>query len=210
MTEPEWLECTDPTPMLEFLPDNASDRKLRLFACACCRRVWSLIVSEPAKRVVEVVELHADGHATYQEVAATAEDAILNTFSYDTGTYRANSAAEAVATVSNNTHSCEIVARCAALAVGHGGHERLSQVTLIRCTFGNPFHPVIIDPRWLTSTVVDLASAIYNEKAFDRMPILGDALMDAGCDNEEIIAHCRSEGAHVRGCWVVDLLLAKE
>ena len=78
--------------------------------------------------------------------------------------------------------------------------------SLVRDIFGNPFRPVTIDPRWLTSTVVDLASAIYEERAFDRMPILADALMDAGCDNEEIIAHCRSEGPHVRGCWVVDLL----
>ena len=67
-----------------------------------------------------------------------------------------------------------------------------------------------IDPRWLTSTVIDLAQVIDEERAFDRIPILADALMDAGCDNEEIIAHCRSESPHIRGCWVVDLLLGKE
>jgi hypothetical protein len=80
---------------------------------------------------------------------------------------------------------------------------------LLREIFGNPFRPVILDPRWLTSAVVDSATAIYNHRAFDRMPILGGALLDAGCDNEEIIAHCRSEATHVRGCWVVDLILAK-
>ena len=84
------------------------------------------------------------------------------------------------------------------------------QCQLLRDIFRNPFRPLTIDPRWLTSTVVDLATAIYQEKAFDRMPILADALTDAGCDNEEIIAHCRSAGPHVRGCWVVDLLLDKK
>ncbi len=84
------------------------------------------------------------------------------------------------------------------------------QCGLLREIFGNPFRPVTIDPRWLTSTVVDSATAIYQERAFERMPILADALTDAGCNNEEIIAHCRSEAVHVRGCWVVDLLLGKE
>jgi len=79
----------------------------------------------------------------------------------------------------------------------------------LRCIFGDPYRPVTIDPRLLTSTVIDLANAIYDERAFDRMPILADALMDAGCASEEIIAHCRQSDEHVRGCWVVDLLLAK-
>ncbi|MCE9530975.1 MAG: hypothetical protein K8T89_07610 [Planctomycetes bacterium] len=74
---------------------------------------------------------------------------------------------------------------------------------------GNPFRPVTIDPRWLTSNVVDLALAIYEDRAFDRMPILADALMDAGCDSDEIIHHCRGVGPHVRGCWVLDSILGK-
>ena len=74
---------------------------------------------------------------------------------------------------------------------------------------GNPFRPITIDPRWLTSNVVDLARVIYDERAFEKMPILADALMDAGCDSEEIINHCRGDGPHVRGCWVVDLILGK-
>ncbi|MCE9530621.1 MAG: hypothetical protein K8T89_05755 [Planctomycetes bacterium] len=80
----------------------------------------------------------------------------------------------------------------------------------MREIFGNPFRPVTIDPRWQTSNVIDLATAIYTDRAFDRMPILADALMDAGCDNDEIIHHCRGDGPHVRGCWVVDLILGKE
>jgi hypothetical protein len=70
--------------------------------------------------------------------------------------------------------------------------------------------PPVLDPRWLTSNVGDLSRTIYAERAFERLPILADALMDAGCDNEDILAHCRSEGPHVRSCWVVDLLLGKQ
>jgi len=80
----------------------------------------------------------------------------------------------------------------------------------IREIFGNPFRPVAIDPRWRTSDVVGLAGAIYEDRAFDRMPVLADALMDAGCADEQVIGHCRGQGPHVRGCWVVDLVLGKE
>jgi hypothetical protein len=83
-------------------------------------------------------------------------------------------------------------------------------VALLRDIFGNPFRPVTFDSRWRTSDVVGLARAIYDDKAFERMPILADALMDAGCEDEQIITHCRGDGPHVRGCWVVDLVLGKE
>jgi hypothetical protein len=96
----------------------------------------------------------------------------------------------------------------AAAFVGDG--EPQAQAALLRDIFGNPFRPVALDPSWLTSTVVALAEGIYQDRAFDRMPILADALQDAGCDNEAILNHCRQPGEHVRGCWVVDLVLAKE
>jgi hypothetical protein len=69
---------------------------------------------------------------------------------------------------------------------------------------------VTADPRWLSSTVVSLAQTVYAERAFDRLPILADALEEAGCDNADILAHCRGDEPHVRGCWVVDLILGKE
>jgi hypothetical protein len=80
---------------------------------------------------------------------------------------------------------------------------------LIRDLFGNPFRPVAFDPRWRTADTVGLARGIYDERAFDRLPLLADALMDAGCADEQVLGHCRSEGPHVRGCWVVDLVLGK-
>jgi hypothetical protein len=88
--------------------------------------------------------------------------------------------------------------------------EKVAQTHVLRDVLGNPFRPVTIDPAWLTSTVVALASGIYDERAFDRLPILADALQDAGCDSADILTHCRGDGPHVRGCWVVDLILGKE
>jgi hypothetical protein len=79
----------------------------------------------------------------------------------------------------------------------------------MRDIFGNPFRPVTADAAWLTSTVVSLAEGIYADRAFDRLPVLADALMDSGCENADILAHCRRDGPHVRGCWVIDLLLGK-
>jgi hypothetical protein len=87
--------------------------------------------------------------------------------------------------------------------------EQRYQADLLRDIFGNPFRPVAVDPAWRTSAVVALATGIYDERAFDRMPILADALEDAGCDNDDILDHCRGPNPHVRGCWVVDLPLGK-
>ncbi|MCE9530060.1 MAG: hypothetical protein K8T89_02815 [Planctomycetes bacterium] len=79
----------------------------------------------------------------------------------------------------------------------------------MRDIFGNPYHPIVFNSRWLSLDVVEIAQSIYDDRAFDRMPILADALMDAGCDNDEIIHHCRGPGSHVRGCWVLDMILGK-
>ena len=84
------------------------------------------------------------------------------------------------------------------------------QCEWLRCLFSNPFRPVAFDPAWRTETAVGIARGIYEERAFERMPILADALMDAGCADEQVLGHCLGEGPHVRGCWVVDLVLGKE
>jgi hypothetical protein len=82
--------------------------------------------------------------------------------------------------------------------------------SLLRDIFGNPFRPVAVDPGWRTSNVVSLADAIYADRAFDLLPVLADALEEAGCDNAEILSHCRQPAKHVLGCWAVDLLLGKK
>ncbi|WP_238537824.1 hypothetical protein [Zavarzinella formosa] len=86
--------------------------------------------------------------------------------------------------------------------------KRMAEVC--RDVFGNPFHPVAFDARWRTVEVFGIAEGVYDDRAFGRLPILADALEDAGCDDLVILDHCRSLGRHVRGCWVADLALGKE
>jgi hypothetical protein len=90
--------------------------------------------------------------------------------------------------------------------------ERRAQSNTLRCLFGNPFHVTEIQKSWLIwhdDTIPKIAETIYGNRAFAELPILADALEEAGCDNADILEHCRSGGEHVRGCWVVDLLLGK-
>src|ERR1700722_8649445 len=86
-------------------------------------------------------------------------------------------------------------------------HESAAQTDLLRDIF--PFDPITFDPSWLTSTVLALAQQMYDSRDFSAMSILADALQDAGCDNPQILDHCRGPGPHVRGCWVCDLCMNK-
>jgi hypothetical protein len=91
--------------------------------------------------------------------------------------------------------------------------EERAVCDLIRDVIGNPFRPVAVDPSllaWNDGAILKMAKAIYDERAFDRLPLLADALEDAGCTEADTLAHCRGPGPHVRGCWAVDLLLEKE
>src|SRR5262249_50435458 len=81
---------------------------------------------------------------------------------------------------------------------------------LLRDIFGNPFRPVTADPSWPTCPILAMASQMYGSRDFSAMTILADALQDAGCDNSDLLDHCRGVGPHVRGCWAVDLLLGKK
>jgi hypothetical protein len=214
MTEAEWLGCTDPEPMLEYLRNKTSDRKLRLFAVACCRRA-----SEMASfGVVSLAERAADGLATDDELANARSEAergfelALGQFSYVPPPQHLHADGAAVAVTSSSAWEAA-EASAAELAALVGGGEPAAQAILLRDLFGNPFRPASIDPTWLAwnaGTVVKLAQAIYDERRFGDLPILADAMEEAGCSDQDILAHCRSEEPHVRGCWVVDLLLGKE
>jgi hypothetical protein len=87
--------------------------------------------------------------------------------------------------------------------------DYFAQAALLRCIIGNPFQDFDTESDWCTSTVIALASHAYESRDFTLMPILADALQDAGCANEAVLEHCRSDGPHARGCWVVDALLGK-
>jgi hypothetical protein len=267
MTEAEWLTCADPQKMLEFLGGKASDRKARLFAVACCRRILHLLTDARSRRAVEVAERFADGEATDNE--RDVADAAANEASKDAyasvalairrgadgrmiflGNYNS---AEATATAAAVCYCSTLapgnlslstsfkgswetfmawVARGAASAVAQATSrvadsvpacdaaittaeksEKVEQCNLLRCLFGNPIRPLLLASSWLTwndGTVQKIAQAIYDERAFDRMSILANALEEAGCTKQDIRTHCRQPGEHVRGCWVVDLLLGKD
>jgi hypothetical protein len=226
MTEAEWLACGDPKPMLEFLRDKASDRKLRLFACACCRRIWQLLRDGRSRRVVEAAERFVDGKAHKNEwrratlqAKAVSEELHAKALSEETPASKARyyAAAAAFLLTLKNISPRGSADWAAAATYFHLGstmatHEA-AQAPLLRCIAGNPFRPPTVNPGWLRwngGTLIQLAQVIYDERTFDRLPILADALEDAGCTDKDILTHCRSEGPHVRGCWVVDLLLGKQ
>ena len=246
MTEAEWLACDNPAPMLEFLRRKASDRKLRLFAVACCRRVWSSLEHEEFRDAVRKAEFFADGLVDQAEMLQAHEKArpIFVTLhdGKDNGPGAALTASafpsapksiwERIADAlddpwwedemdkGDRLAPALVTARHAARAAAYlqGEHvldspatiaEHREQTALVHCLFGNPFRPRPERAAWLTREVWALADGIYTERAFDRMPLLADALEASGCTNADTVEHCRSGGEHARGCWVLDLLLGK-
>jgi hypothetical protein len=207
MREQEWPACTDPETMLEYLRGKASNRKNRLFACACG---WQLLQSLTqtdvrSRQALEVGERFADGLSTepqYLAACAEAQEAVMDAVTQqDFGLAAVRRdvrwAAEYGASVTE-------IARC----IG----DRAIACAIIHDIFGNPFRPVSVTPAWLAwsdGTILKLAQAIYDERHFQDLPILADALEEAGCTNADILAHCRGPGPHVRGCWVVDAILGK-
>jgi hypothetical protein len=225
MTEAEWAACTDPGRMLEFLRGKASGRKLRLLAVAFCRRVWRHINDKRCRRAVDVVERFADGRASIEKLRAAEKIASeaacfppsgishsaelawhaarYATRDRDYALWCAHSAVEAVRWEASADHDPDAAA----------GGERRAQSDLLRCVFGNPLRTSPPIPSallaWNEATVHRIAQGIYTDRAFGRLPILADALLDAGCEDEELLAHCHSTGPHFRGCWAVDLILGK-
>jgi hypothetical protein len=218
MTEADWQTTVDLWAMLMQLRRRASARKLRLFACACVRRVEHLLTNERSLRAVEASERIADGLAGGEELPE-----LLSGWPFVPGADRA-----ALLTLRNHRPWTAVlrawqVAGQVVSAVwadaprDEGGrarrlardHERRRQCDLLRDVFGNPFRPVLVEPSWLrwnSGCVPRLARAIYQDRAFRDLAVLADALTEAGCTREDVLTHCRTAGDHVRGCWVVDLL----
>jgi hypothetical protein len=222
VTEQEWVSCADPGPMLEFLGGKASGRKFRLFACACVRRVWPVLPQGLAHEVVRLSEEYADSKATSRDLGRVRKPArkpLLHPSNFislslapllrpDFTSLDASGMAEAVARFVG--WECR-----GGRPVDYVIHEDVEQAekegqaTLLRDLFGNPFRSVSADPAWLTPPVVGPARAVYDDRAFDRLPALADPLEEAGCRDADLLAHCRSAGPHVKGCWAVDRILGK-
>jgi len=194
MTEQEWLECTDPQNMLEFVGSQASDRKLRLFACACCRRLP--LVTEVGRnlRAVEAAEHYADGLVPKRDLKKARKVAGLG---------------QRLTSFEPFDEALQAV-QLAAQWTPPARQRQFADV--LRDVAGNPFRPVTLRYTWRAwqgGTVVKLAQAIYDERRFEDLPVLADALEDAGCADAAVLAHCRGPGEHVRGCWLLDGLLGK-
>jgi hypothetical protein len=231
MTEAEWLVSKDLRELLDYLVGRTTNRKFRLFACACCRRIWPLLDEERCRTAVSVAEQFADELASDSEVEAARKQATslvtenaLSPQSSATASW-AYGAARGVLFESPfwaDRAACKgaiSVAWCAAEAAWRAngenppGREPEYQLQLLRDVFENPYQPGWADPTWLDwdgCAIPRLAEAIYDDRAFERIPILADALEEAGCTDAAILTHLRSPGPHVRGCWVLDLLLGKE
>jgi hypothetical protein len=258
MMEGEWLSRADPKPMLRFLlgtsqprvqavehfPDCiASDRKLRLFACACYHRIRHLLPDPRARVAVEVAERVVDGLLPEVELRR-AEAHVREPSEELEGRWRASRGAERIAlqpthaalalagvilwaepqkaayyAASNASHTLAAITNPAAASYDGAFSasetaEGRAQTELLRCIFGPPlFRPVSLDPSWLAwcdGSVVRLAQAIYAERRFEDLPILADALEEAGCTDASILDHLRGPGPHTRGCWPLDLSLGKK
>lgn len=210
MTKAEWLCCTEHWKMDRFLGARRSPRKRRLLACAYCRQVWHLVADDRARRAVEVAERLADGLATVEECAAAAfhPAPLGRTLPFDSpilATHRAEIACGFA--LERRFYIADFYAGGAAwTTAGSPDAVAALQAAAVRELF-NPFGPATCDPKWRTEDTVGLARRVYEERAFDRMPLLADALMDAGCEDEQVLGHCRSQGPHYLGCWVIDLIL---
>jgi hypothetical protein len=207
MDEKEWLACTDPTAMLEFVRGKASDRKLRLFAVACCRRLGAELPDQRSWDAVHVAECFADGNGTEHDLMIARRDAEAS-FQKDRTAYAA------VQATGGKAWDAAVGAVEAVDYLGwewyeEGVEREQVQTGLLREIFGNPFRPVALDPAWRLSNVIALAKPIYDDRAFDRLPVLAEALEEACCDSQDILNHFRGPGPHVLGCWALDLLLGK-
>jgi hypothetical protein len=232
MTEAEWNACGKPQEMLKFLRGKTSARKLRLLAVACCRRIWSVLSDERARKSVEAAEAAADCETMRPVLAESRKHAIRARHAAhrrwmavghpDEGaaytTVCAFEAAARVSFASAWTASFYLFSSCsAAEAKSRNDTEARSRIEtaqcgLVRDIFGNPFCFVPVNPVWLTwnsGLVIKLAKRNYDERAFGDLPILADAIEDAGCTDAAILDHLRGPGPHVRGCWVLDLILGK-
>jgi hypothetical protein len=198
MTEAEWLASSEAYQPLIHVRKYASVRKLRLVAAAYARWLQSLPAYELARPCADLIEEVADEPKSQEELE-------LRLWGLPSSDWRLSHA------LGNEDIVGQAVSKLVFFADGaespHLVHGKM--IGLLQEVFGNPFRPVTPDSSWLTSTVVKLAQGVYDERAFERMPILADALEDAGCDNKDVLEHCRGPGPHVRGCWVVDLLLGK-
>jgi hypothetical protein len=207
-TGDEWLACTDPGLMLDCARGKGSERKFRLFAVACCRRVWDLLGDDRSRHRVQTAEQYVDGQVT--------EHALEDAAGGGSGGSGGPTEAAYWCCAEDFFFGGKLVAYQARRSDKNRQREWSWKAALLRDLFGNPFHPVTLDPIWQTPTVLSLARAAYEERSLPsgeldhaRLTVLADALEEAGCTEQSLLDHLRSPGPHVRGCFALDLVLGR-
>lgn len=223
VTEDQWLRAAEVREMDARWIAQHNPRKWHLFASACCRRVLALGPDPLLASLIEATEEFADGLRTWKEMTKLRKK-FRDEYEMPSGIRTparklAFSLSHAVEHLTRRvSHNAQRVTDPCATAAASGANgdwtaayraEHAVHVVLAHDIFGNPFRPVSFLPEWRTSTVVSLAKSLYESRDFGPMPLLADAIQDAGCEHADILDHCRGAGPHVRGCWVVDLVLGK-
>lgn len=197
MTEEEWDRSRDgPTQMWEFVRASTrwTPRTLRLFVSAFWGWQASRLSDPRREDTIRRV-------AGFEQWAETGQLPRPFRVSRSPNVIFFNVSAEAAA---------DMTVRAPSSAWESGWEAVLGPMSdFLRDIHGNPFRPTAAHSEWRTEAVVALATGIYAERAFDRLPVLADALEDAGCADPQVLEHCRGAGLHVRGCWVVDMVLGK-
>lgn len=210
MTETEWLASPALRSALDYLRGKNSPRKTLLFACRCAD-LLSPYLQPRCREALRLVEQGADAlpDRTTLQQARQETSGVWYEIAIENETPAFESPrTEPIPGMAEANWVEAVLADTATLRVAPFLPED-KQVEILRELFGNPFHRLVVDPHWLTPDVLPLARGIYADRAFDRMPILADALEEAGCTQEEILSHLRGPGPHGRGCWVVDLLTGR-
>jgi hypothetical protein len=191
--EYDWFSTSDVRRLWDCVKGRTSERKSWLLACALCRRLPGYLESDADRLVLEAAERYVEGEDSLQEMLDHFDGT-----KWDIRFHRL----DAWEAVSRTIES---------IWVKYEDDERpwAEYADILRDIFGNPFQPAQLDRGWLTPEVVSLAQIIYEQRAFHLMSAVADALAEAGCSNDEILSHCRRPACHVRGCWVVDLILNK-
>ena len=223
MTEEEWLGSDDDIRMLQFAADLISARKKRLVLCECARRMWSELVVDWWRDVVGIAENYADGTTTAALLSAARErvyqcTGIVSHWPREDYQDLLDRGIRPTEPRTMTTINFLLLLTCPDKSLRgvstYQGYQHIRERVdnlpfLVRDIVGNPFRPLAFDPAWRTEQTIGIAGKMYDEREFAAMPILADALEEAGCDNADILTHCREPGVHVRGCWVVDLVLGK-
>jgi hypothetical protein len=210
MTAEEWDHCGDAQAMLRELYGRVGERKLRLLTAILFRSLEDHFTDSRHHRAIELLGRRAEGNVSQAEIRQLVAEMRHALPLDDYAAAIPYSGRSHYLALMLLREFCSLSIAHHALSAAAEVDQSISQrIPLLRCLFSNPFRPIVVDPGWLSFDVVTLTQLIDQTQSFEQMAILSDALLDAGCDDSAILAHCRCNEPHTRGCWVIDLLLGK-